>query len=157
MKPLSKEDDVNLFELHSDSEVMKFIRKPDQDIFETKKRINSLLKYTQSNANFGLWTVWSNDKNEFLGWAILQHIELNADYPIEVGYRLHKKFWNNGLATQMTLELLAYAKELGLENISAITLEENEASKKVLEKTGFKYLEDRLYYQTQALYYEKAL
>lgn len=148
---------MNLFELHSDPEVMKFIRPPEKDIFETKKKIKSILKYTDSNKDLGLWTTWDKENNYFLGWVVLLHIEHNTDYPIEVSYRLHQKYWGKGYATEMINGMLNYAKDIGLERVCGITIEENKASQKVLEKAGLKYLEDRLYYETQVMYFEATL
>lgn len=154
LKPLRKEEDQNLFELHSDPDVMKYIRAPEQDIFETKKKVSTILKYTQENPHYGLWCAYTKDTDKFIGWVILLHIEHNESYPIEVGYRLHQKYWRQGFATDMTLAMIQYAKEIGLGSLCAITTEENIGSQKVLEKTGFSYLEERLYYETQVKYYE---
>ena len=131
---------------------MKFIRKPDQDIFETKKKLNQILKFSESHPGQGLWTAWLN--REFIGWIILFHLEHNEEYPVEVGYRLHTKFWGNGFATEMTKTILKHAKEIGLKTVSGITIEENIGSMNVLDKCGLKYIEDRLYYETPVRYYE---
>jgi RimJ/RimL family protein N-acetyltransferase len=131
---------------------MKFIRPPEQDIFETKKKISTILKYSQEHPNFGLWTAWLED--HFIGWVILLHIEHNPEYPIEVGYRLHTKYWGQGYATEMAQALVDYAKEIHLDSVCGITIEENVGSMKVLEKCGLKYIEDRLYYEVPVRYYE---
>ena len=154
LKPLKNEDDVILFGLHSDPEVMRFIRKPDQDIFQTKKKISEILKYSKNHPDLGLWNAFTKDTDEFVGWGVLVHIEHNCHYPIEVGYRLHHKYWGQGLATEISTTLLNYAKDKGLAKISGLTSQDNLASQRVLEKIGMKFLEDRLYYETQAKYYE---
>lgn len=133
---------------------MKYIRPPEVDIFETKKKISTILKYTQEHQQFGLWCAFSKETNEFLGWVILLHIEHNETYPIELGYRLHQKYWGKGFATEMAQAMVQYAKEIKLDSICGITIEENIGSKKVLEKAGLVYLEDRLYYETPVKYYE---
>jgi ribosomal-protein-alanine N-acetyltransferase len=157
LKPLQKSDDENLFFLCSDSEVMKYIRKPDTDIFQAKKKIKSLLDYTSQNPSFGLWMAYAKDTKEHLGFVLLLHIENNPEYPIEVGYRLHTKFWNQGYATEMSKALIKYGKDLGLKSVSGITIEENINSIHVLEKSGLKYIEDRLYYELPVRYYEVEL
>jgi RimJ/RimL family protein N-acetyltransferase len=157
LKPLQKSDDENLFSLCSDSEVMKFIRKPDTDIFQAKKKIKSLLDYSKNNPNFGLWMATTKDTKEHLGFVLLLHIETNSDYPIEVGYRLHTKFWNKGYATEMASAMINYGKDIGLKTVSGITVEENINSIKVLESSGLEYIEDRLYYEVPVRYYEVQL
>lgn len=136
---------------------MKYIRKPDQDIFETKKNITKILNYTANHSTLGQWTVYLKDTDEFIGQVILFHLEHNELYPIEVGYRLLQKYWGEGFATEMSKAMIQYAKEVGLSSVCGITTEENIASQKVLEKAGLAYLEDRLYYETQVKYYEMKL
>lgn len=136
---------------------MKFIRKPDTDIFESKKKIKELLDYSRNNPNFGLWMAYDKESKEHLGFVILLHVETNPDYPIEVGYRLHSKFWNKGYATEMAKAIISYGKDIGLKIICAITIEQNTRSINVLEKCGLKYIEDRLYYEVQVKYYEVKL
>lgn len=133
---------------------MKYIRAPDTDIFETKKKISTILKYTNDHPEYGLWCAYTKDTNQFIGWVILLHIEHNQSYPIEVGYRLHQKNWGAGFATEMSVAMVQYAKDIGLKTICSITTEENIASRKVLEKAGLTYREDRLYYETPVKYYE---
>ena len=50
-----------------------------------------------------------------------------------------------------------YGKDLGLKSVSGITIEENINSIHVLEKSGLKYIEDRLYYELPVRYYEVEL
>jgi ribosomal-protein-alanine N-acetyltransferase len=157
LKPLQKSDDENLFSLCSYPEVMKYIRKPDTDIFQSKKKIKSLLDYSSLNPNFGLWMAFSKDTKQNLGFVLLLHIENNSKYPIEVGYRLHTKYWKQGYATEMSKAMLRYAKDIGLNSVSGITIEENTNSINVLEKIGLKYIEDRLYYEVPVRYYEAEL
>jgi len=54
-----------------------------------------------------------------------------------MGWRLDRLFWGNGLATEGALASLRYGFEkLGLECIISITLPENVASQRVMEKAG---------------------
>lgn len=154
LKPLQSDDDHFLFELHSDPEVMKFIRKPDQDIFQTKKRIHEILDYTKENPGLGLWNAFLKETGDFLGWVVLVHIEHSQKNPVEVGYRLHQKFWGKGYASEMAQKILEHAADLGLKKVCGITIDENIGSQKVLEKVGLTYKEDRIYYELQVRYYE---
>jgi len=57
----------------------------------------------------------------------------------EVGYWLGKKYWNKGIVTDSLKLLIDFAfKKLKLHKLKARVFEPNIASKKVLEKNGFK-------------------
>lgn len=152
--PLEKSDDENLYSLTSDPDVMKFIRKVDTDIFQAKKKVKELLEYSLKFPDYGMWMIRDLKTEEFIGFVILINIDLNPNYPVEIGYRLHKKFWNKGFATEAASEIKKYAEEELKINICAITIQENLGSQNVLNKLGLKYKEDRIYYETEVMYFE---
>jgi ribosomal-protein-alanine N-acetyltransferase len=154
LTPLKESDAQDLFELHSDPEVMKYIGPTLTNINEAKSRIAKVLKYSAENDGFGIWAARLEETEEFIGWCVLCHIELNPENPIEVGYRIHQKFWNKGYATEMGKVLKEYAKiKLKIENIVGITHPDNIGSCKVLEKIGLSYKEDRTYYDLPCKFY----
>jgi RimJ/RimL family protein N-acetyltransferase len=62
----------------------------------------------------------------------------------ELGYWLGVDYWGQGYATESVRGLLSYAKTNSLcEKLKANVFKENIASAKVLEKNGFKRVEDR--------------
>ena len=57
---------------------------------------------------------------------------------IELGYRLHLKYWGAGIATELAKALVFYGlNDAGLKEICAVTHPDNAASQKVLAKAGF--------------------
>ena len=62
----------------------------------------------------------------------------------ELGYWLGVDYWGQGYATESVMEFLNYAKtNSSCEKLKANVFKENIASTKVLEKNGFKRVEDR--------------
>ena len=62
------------------------------------------------------------------------------EHSCELGYWLGKKYWGKGFATEAVGRILELGfSELNLSNIYAAYKIGNEASKKVLEKSGFKF------------------
>ena len=58
----------------------------------------------------------------------------------ELGYWLGEKYWRQGIMTSAVKLLTKYAfKELGLKRIYAYIFSFNRASRRVLEKSGYKY------------------
>ncbi len=75
----------------------------------------------------------------FAGFVGLQHSEdwPEGEHKTEVGWRLDRSYWGQGLATEGALASLHYGfEDLGLERIISITLPENTASRRVMEKSG---------------------
>ncbi len=156
---LVKEDDLdNIFKLHSNDKVMKYIREPDTNLYQSQQKILELQEYSQKNSGYGLWCVKTRESHTFIGWVLLIHIELDTKNPIEVGYRLFPEYWGQGYATEMALKMLEHSKYMmKLRTVSAITKEENKASIRVLDKCGFRYIGPRFYYGVEVSYFEKEL
>jgi ribosomal-protein-alanine N-acetyltransferase len=157
LKKVSHDYDQVMFDLSSDPDVMKFIREPDQEIEQSRNSIQKTMDYQERENDFGLWFVFEKETSEPIGFVLLLHIELNPNNPVEVGYRLHKKFWGKGIATELASCMKNYAKELGLKSLCGITIEPNIGSQKVLKKIGMQYKEQRKYYNTDVMYFEVEL
>ena len=87
-------------------------------------------------------------KQEFKTYMIFHNkkmiggIELRDfnEHSCELGYWLGKKYWGKGFATEAVGKILELGfGELNLSNIYAAYKVGNEASKKVLEKSGFQF------------------
>ena len=90
------------------------------------------------NEEFNL-NIFLND--DLIGGVGLTPIE---DDFCELGYWLGVEYWGQGYATESVMELLNYAKSnTPCEKFKANVFKENVASAKVLEKNGFKRVEDR--------------
>ena len=58
----------------------------------------------------------------------------------EIGWRLSAKHWNQGYATEAALAVLDYAfKQLNLTEVVSITVPQNKASRRIMEKIGLHY------------------
>lgn len=139
------EADVNgIFELDSDPDVHKYLgNKPIKSLEESKAIIKYIQKQYEENG-IGRWAVVDKVTNEFIGWSGLKYekeVRKEMDY-YDLGYRLKKKFWGKGIATETALESLNYGfQKLNLNEIFAGAHIENIASNKVLQKVGLKFIE----------------
>jgi RimJ/RimL family protein N-acetyltransferase len=155
LRLLQKGDEQLLFPLHADPEVMAKIRPPDQDIEQTRSRVDEILIYMQQYPGQGLYLAFEDDR--FIGWVVLTHIEDNPENPIEIGYRLHKREWGKGYATEMASAVREVARSIGIQTLCGVTAQNNQASMRVLEKLGMKYKGLRRYYDSDLCYYEMEL
>ncbi len=72
-----------------------------------------------------------------IGMALLKDVDRQKGVA-ELGYWIGRPYWGQGHATDAAAATLAYAfQTLGLDTVSAVTLEANPASLKVLVKLGF--------------------
>jgi len=152
LREFTYNDADDYFRLNSDADVMKYIKPPETDINVIKENIKKIHKYYLKNPGLGDWACFEKESNEFIGFFELAHLDNTEE--VEVGYRLHKKYWNKGYATEMTKVLIDYGfNKMGLEQIVGITHPENIASQKVLLKSGLTYVKDAVFYGFLDKYY----
>ena len=92
---------------------------------------------------FGPWVFHARETGETVGGSALRHTHVGGHDEVELGYRVAAAWWGRGIATEMATALVRVARErLGLEEIVAFTLPHNLASRRVMEKVGFRYERD---------------
>ena len=126
--------------MHSDARVMATlggIRGEDQ----TRALIRANDEHWQQYG-YGLW-VFRDKTSAFAGRGGLRHLHVAGGAEIEVAYALVADLWNRGLATEMALAVVRLAfEELGIDTLVCFTLPTNHASRRVMEKAGFRYERD---------------
>ncbi|WP_303316937.1 GNAT family N-acetyltransferase [Flavivirga abyssicola] len=155
LRELRMSDLEGMFELDSDPEVHKYLgNKPVKTKEESQKILEGILKqYTERG--IGRWALINKETQEFMGWSGLR---LNTEYNMngftefyDVGYRIIKRFWGKGYATESGKKAVDYAfKVLKLPELYGITEIGNQASHNALLKIGLEYVED-FYYEEEKL------
>jgi uncharacterized cupin superfamily protein/uncharacterized protein (DUF952 family)/RimJ/RimL family protein N-acetyltransferase len=132
----SDSDLDNVIAIDSDSEVMKYISGGVPATREESVETLSRVQYLNSKQNgFGVFAAELKSTGEFVGWFCLKPLYGTGEN--ELGYRLLRKFWSQGFATEgaEAIRDMAFSK-IGLDQIVAITDPENIKSEKVLKKLG---------------------
>ncbi|MFQ6610608.1 MAG: GNAT family N-acetyltransferase [Fidelibacterota bacterium] len=151
-RPLSELDISRMHQLHRNPEVMKYIHKTEETPEETRAIFDRVMNYHQNHREFGMWSVFLKD-GTYIGWVILKHLDNTS--LIEIGYRFMPEFWGNGYATEITSDIRDYGfLELNLPDIVGITLPENIASQRVLEKIGLTYRKQAHFYGVDVSFYQ---
>ena len=129
-----------MYELDSDSEVVKYVGGKQNDYELYIKAIDRYLAFYKENHGCGYYKVFLKDKpDEYVGWYHLRPEKHDpANFKIlEVGYRFKKSCWNKGLATEGTIALIKKSfEELNVSAVTAKTLKTNKASQRVMQKSG---------------------
>lgn len=145
LREIVPEDAGHIFELDSDPEVQRYVgNKPLKHMEQAEAAIEFIRRQYIENG-IGRWAVINKENGEFLGWSGLKLIREtinNHSGFYEAGYRFMKKYWGKGYATESLIASLDYGfNQLQQQNIYAVTDAENYASRKVLEKAGFTFVE----------------
>ncbi|MFA8342927.1 MAG: GNAT family N-acetyltransferase [Rhodothermaceae bacterium] len=152
LRMLTTKDSELIYKLNSDQEVMKYVREPDTKE-SAKASLEKYLKFYDGNG-LGIWAAHQIDDDEFIGFFIFRKYTGTED--IEIGYRIHKKYWGMGYATEMTKVLVDYGFDvLEMREMFAVTDPENKVSEKVLKKCCFRNAGTTEKYYGQKLNYFK--
>ena len=118
---------------------------------ETDRRLRGYIEHWRENG-FGLRAAIHKSDHALVGFCGLQFVA--GRHEIEIGFRLAKKYWGQGLATEATRAVLRHGFEvLGLERVIGLARPANVASQRVLEKSGLKHEKNAHYYGHFVRYY----
>lgn len=141
--PLSDEHFELEVELDSDPEVMRYLtgdaRTRDQVVAAHKLRMAT----ADPVPGLGFWVGFVD--GQFVGWWLLEAPGWVEQKPVpgeaELGYRLLRRHWHRGLASEGSRELLRHAfEDLDLHKVFALTMTINTASRATMERIGLRYI-----------------
>jgi [ribosomal protein S5]-alanine N-acetyltransferase len=145
LRELLPEDVDGLFEMDCDPEVHRYL---GNNPIQTKEQAAEMIQFIRQqyiDNGIGRWAMIDKQTNNFLGWAGLklmtEPINNHINY-LDLGYRLMRKYWGLGIATEAARASLAYAfDKLPAKEVYAITEIGNTASNNVLLKAGLHFIE----------------
>ncbi len=90
---------------------------------------------------------FDQNTQDFVGKGGLNVIELEGNLEVELTYSLSKKYWGKNLAVEISQYAVDYGfNSLKFKEIFCFTLTANKQSLRVMEKLGFQYVKDFVYY-----------
>jgi len=151
-------DVEGMYELDSDSEVHKYLgNKP----ITTKEQANDVIKFIRQqyiDYGIGRWAIIDKKTNKLIGWTGLKYVTNEVNHHInyyDLGYRLIKKYWGQGIASETAIASLEYAfDKLNLTEVYASASCENEGSNKILKKIGLNFIETFYYEDIKCNWYK---
>lgn len=154
LREIQKNDFDELYRMNSDPVIMKYVgdgstRNRGQMIRE----LEMLISHYVRKPGLGIWATVLKDHNTFVGASGLVYYDKTPE--IEIGYRLLQEHWNKGYATEASLGLLNYGfHKLRLRKIVSSAHVDNLASRRVMEKIGMRFIDNRFHYGFIQAYYE---
>lgn len=134
-----------LFELDSDPEVHRYLG--DSPVTGKDQIIDviNFIRQQYVDNGIGRWAIIDKKTNDFIGWTGLKFVtDLTNNHKnyYDLGYRLIKKYWGQGIATETALASLNYAfDKLNADEVYAMADCENDSSNKILNKIGLSFIE----------------
>jgi RimJ/RimL family protein N-acetyltransferase len=121
----------------ADPEVMRFVTGAPQTFDEVALRVLRFIDHQRVHG-FTFWPAELRATGSLIG--VIGLLVLELDGPVEIGWRLERASWGQGLATEGALACSDYAfAQLGLAEIIARYSPENRASERVMIKLGMRY------------------
>ncbi|RRO18153.1 N-acetyltransferase [Saccharopolyspora rhizosphaerae] len=143
LREITEADAGEIFRLNNDPEVMRFINGGRPTTFD-EVWTRTLPMYLGRYACFGghgNWAAVDSRSGEFLGMFKFHPDTPDEPDVFELGYRLHRRVWGRGLATEGAAALVRKGfTDLGLRRVWAQTMTVNTGSRRVMEKAGLRYV-----------------
>jgi RimJ/RimL family protein N-acetyltransferase len=122
-----------------DPEFRRYLGGPTFDHAATEAALDAWQRHWREHG-FGQVAVEERASGELIGRSGVSYHAAWPDDP-EVGWAFDPAVWNRGFATEAGAACVAWGfGELGFRRLVSITVEENLASRRVMEKLGFTFL-----------------
>ena len=129
---------VDIFEYASDPETTKYmIWETHKSLLDTFSFIEGALK-KEIETSYLCWGIEHNGK--IIGMVDMTFNEDHNRY--EIGYILNKAYWNKGIMTKAAITVINYFRSCGVNQFVGVPFIDNIASRRVLEKCGFKKVKE---------------
>ncbi len=136
LSPCRPGDCADFMELERDPEVMRFLN-GGQPIDPAQSHPNATFLMPRGTEP-DVWTARRTANGAFIGWFCLSP---EGGQAAELGFRLRRMEWGQGLATEGASALIKWGFSFGgYDKIFAGAMTVNHASRRVLEKIGLNYV-----------------
>ncbi|MEU1183522.1 GNAT family N-acetyltransferase [Streptomyces sp. NPDC005820] len=131
-----------LAEMDADPDVMRYIGDGSPGTREQTAAALGRVRAAWDERGYGLFAAEDIATGELIGWVGLA---VPAFLPeimpaVEIGWRLRRRSWGRGHATEAAREVLAFAfDEVGLDHVVSVCHVDNHASTRVMTKLGLKF------------------
>jgi RimJ/RimL family protein N-acetyltransferase len=130
-------------ELDSDPEVMRYLTGRPRTREQVMAAHQLRLATAEPVPGLGFWVGFVEE--QFVGWWLLEPPGWADHRPVEgqaeLGYRLLRRYWRQGYASEGSRELLRHAfEDLGLRRVSAQTMTVNSGSRATMAAVGLQHI-----------------
>jgi len=138
-EPFDERHGDGLHAMNRDPEVQRYLLGRPETMDETLAAI-ARVRARQAAWGYGWWAFIEHDTGELVGAGCVQHLDHQRANPHEIGWRLRRDRWGQGLASEAARELARFAfDELQAPLVCAIRHPDNLPSQRVMERLGMRY------------------
>lgn len=150
LREFTEFDRDEIRELDSDPEVMRYLSNGiPSDEKEIDRAMGIFLSLPEKyNHKFGHWVALDKETKNFIGWFHMRPLKDNPqdETLLELGYRLKKEYWGQGLATEGSLALIKKCQdEYKTKKFCAHAMLANDSSQNVMKKCGMSVWKEGLH------------
>jgi RimJ/RimL family protein N-acetyltransferase len=128
-----------LHAMNSDPDVMRHITGEPQTLEQTRASIERV-QARWLEWGYSWWSFFELGTERIIGAGCIQHLGGDAKNPLELGYRLVRDKWRQGLASEAARAMATFAFDaLAANELRAICDPANDASAKVMRRLGMTY------------------
>lgn len=144
--------------INSDPEVMRYLTAPEsrKETLDVIRRVkNRWLEY-----GFSWWSFVERASGEIVGAGCIQRLRRSGESPdpacpLEVGWRLRRDRWHQGLATEAAVTMADFAfQTLRADVLYAVCHPDNAASASVMKRLAMRYRGIEIWYDMPLAAYE---
>jgi RimJ/RimL family protein N-acetyltransferase len=136
--------------INSDPQVMRYLGSPEsrKETLEVIQRV----KRRWIEYGFSWWSFIERASDQIVGAGCIQHLRRSGESPdpacpLEVGWRLRRDRWHQGLATEAAVAMADFAfQTLRADVLYAVCRAENTASASVMKRLGMRYRGIEIWY-----------
>ena len=148
LREIVMDDAVAIFEMDADPEVHRYLGNSPIESMDEAVAYILFVRKQYEELGIGRWAIVDRENGEFVGWGGMKFrtdkVNGYQNY-YDVGYRLLRKHWGKGYATEASKACVQHGfRDLNLNRIIAQAMLENTASIAVMKKTGMSFLEESL-------------
>lgn len=144
LRDIEHQDLQGMFALDSDPDVHKYLGNQPIQTMEQAKEAIQYIRNQYEQHGIGRWAIEDKKTGDFIGWAGLKYekeVLQDRDY-YDIGYRLRKPYWGQGIASEVSVAALRYGFEtLKLAEIGGGAEVEHAVSNHILQKLGLRFVE----------------
>jgi len=136
LRPFMEADIEGFAPIEADPEVMRFYRSGPRSREQTARNIAWYIEL-QAKHGHSLWAVIHKADQLLIGYCGLLSQQIDGESEVEIGYKLARQYWGQGLATEAARAVRDWGfAHLPVPHLISIIDPENRASIRVAEKNG---------------------
>lgn len=141
IRALLPTDIEGIFALDSDPEVHQYLGNQPVQTKEQAAEVLAFIRQQYVTNGIARWAIIDKETQDFIGWTGFKYItdvtNSHQNY-YDLGYRLRKKYWGKGIATESAIACLDYGfNQLDFKEVFAMADCANVGSNTILTKLGF--------------------